>query len=449
MSLAVSKTALIQKNWIIPLIFLYFFTTSADLLHIEVSLFHFKVNHALSLVLFILCAIQKKRWVLPDKKLFLAFLATIVAMGLSAIGGIYPYRSLIYLLVYIFTFLAYFLLPFNLFLLYGKERIFKLYFLAFVVTGIIGTLQFFLSLIDISTPFVTQYMLDTIARGQALAYEPSYYALFLVPYVMYLNARFLFDCEKVIDFSRLKGLFVKNLFLLVSTSTGAFFAYFVFFLVTLFVGCFRWVRESRRKIVGKLFKMMSLFSLLFVSIALAMPELFLRSFWKFFHTGFMQHGSFVDRLYGIISSHEAFLQHPLLGVGIGGVGPFVYQQCLSQGRAVSFHEPYSCMFDMFDPTNVFWELLASLGVVGFFVFGYFFFLYLRILHQTAKLPHLSREEKSTIYSLIISVGVMLIVLQFNQNLFRSYVWVHLAICLGYCFTLKNEKKLILKNLQID
>lgn len=94
------------------------------------------------------------------------------------------------------------------------------------------------------------------------------------------------------------------------------------------------------------------------------------------------------------------------------------------------------MFEPYDPTNVFLEILSSLGCVGLIAFICFFYFYYRYIFEIAKQNQIPVEEKSKIYGLLVSIGVMLIVLQFNQNLFRSYVWVHLAICLGYMFCLK-------------
>src|SRR5579885_2154451 len=204
------KGILVKRNWILGLVFLYFFTSSADLLHIEVSLFRCKVNHFLALVLFFLFSLERKRWVLPEKQLLLAFFGTVLAMFISCLLGSYPYRSFIYLLVYLFTFIVYFILPFNLLIAFGKETVLKLYFAAFVATGIIGAIQFFLSFFGIIAPFVTQFLTSTIVRAQAMAYEPSYFALYLVPYAMFHNARFLFDSENLFNFSKLRSLFWKN-----------------------------------------------------------------------------------------------------------------------------------------------------------------------------------------------------------------------------------------------
>lgn len=433
-----SPVSAARRSFVLFLAFIYFFTTSADLLHIKASLFHFKVNHILAFLLILIFSLEQKKWILPDKKFVLAFFATLLAMGISGIFGAYPYRSLMYVFVYFFTFIAYFLLPFNLLMAYGKETIFKLYFAAFVATGISGALQFFLSVFGIVAPFVTQSVADRFSRAQAMTHEPSYFALFMVPYVMYYNARFLYDSKKILDFSKLRSLFWKNLLLLVSTSTGAFFAYFVFVVVISFTTVFAWVKDRRKKLINKLLKLGVLFAFFFAGIAAMLPQLFLESFWKFFDMGFMKHWSFYERWNGIITAWEIFLDHPIFGAGVGGIGPLVYQQAVADGYKIAIHEPYMKMFEPYDPTNAVSELFASMGCVGVITFSWMFFIYFRYLLQTAKIPQLSQEEKSTIYGLLVSIGVMLIVLQFNQNLFRSYIWVHLALSLGYMFSIRGK-----------
>ena len=167
-----------------------------------------------------------------------------------------------------------------------------------------------------------------------------------------------------------------------------------------------------------------------------MPVLFIVSFWKFFATGFA-HWSFHDRYEGIITAWNMFCDHPFFGVGIGGYGPWLYQH--SHGFKVVFHEPNAQMFE--EPMNTITELLASLGSVGLIAFMWMFFIYFRYLNNVIKNLKSSLEETGKIYGLIISTAVMIVVLQFNQNLFRSYVWIHLAICLGYVFAVRlNHEK---------
>jgi len=423
----------ITKNIIFFLSFLYFFTTSADLLSIKVSIFRCKLNHALAFAIFAMLFISKKPWKL-DKKIFFSFLITTGLMAISAVYSPMLKRAIGYVLLYLFTFCIYFILPYNLVLAYGREQVFKIYKASFIATGVFGALQFFASFGGILLPFVGQTIGGTIARGQAMTYEPSYFALYMIAYVMYYNACYLFFFETVMEKKKIMHLFLVNIMLIVSTSTGAFFAYFVMVGVFFLLQSSRWVRSCKRKMVKKLALFSLSFAALFAVIAVVAKDIFLNTFWKFFRQGFMAHGSFVERWQGIVNAWNVFIEHPWFGVGVGGVGPFLFQK----ENSTNVSEVTKEMLIPYDPTNVLTELLASMGVVGTLAFAVFFFLYFKRFYSVTRIKELTMEEKGTIYALLVSLLVMLIVLQFNQNLFRSYVWVHMAFCLGYSVSLREE-----------
>ncbi len=431
----------VKSNLVLLLCFFYFLTSSADQLYIEISLFHLKVNHILALMLLAWMILSRPSWSF-DRKLFMLFSTTVVSMAISTCFSPYISRSLGYLFVYLFTFSVYFILPYNLVLFYGREKLFTVYKAAFITTGVIALLQVVLSLFGIIAPFVGQFIGNKIARGQALTYEPSYFALYMIAFVMYCNAIYLFSMKKLFHWKAMLKLLGLNLLLLISTSTGAFFAYGVFFAVCLGMQCFAWVRACNRQIMKKLLWLVSLFSLVFLGIALAAKDLFLQSFWKLCKVGFMAHHSFFERWQGILNAWNIFLEHPWFGVGVGGPGPLFYLQFYSRGDSTEFQNPSVESFKIFDPTNVGTELLASMGILGVITFGCFFRRYFRSFHYVAKRSALPIKEKGVIYALLVSLIVMLIVLQFNQNLFRSYVWIHLAFSLGYVNSLENEKEYV-------
>ncbi|MEK7339609.1 MAG: hypothetical protein AABZ92_02710, partial [Verrucomicrobiota bacterium] len=90
--------------------------------------------------------------------------------------------------------------------------------------------------------------------------------------------------------------------------------------------------------------------------------------------------------------------------------------------------------------NMFTEMLASLGFYGLLAFSYFGWVIYRIAYKLLKNPLISLEEKKTTVALLFSVVVMFICLQFNQGIFRSYIWTHLGIFVGYCLkTTANAK----------
>jgi len=141
----------------------------------------------------------------------------------------------------------------------------------------------------------------------------------------------------------------------------------------------------------------------------------------------MSHHSFFERWIGIENAWKVFIEHPFFGVGLGGYPSYLFDAYLRGATQFTFiyqpqdiaDAPYA--LKLFEPANVFTEVLASVGLVGVFAFCGLIFVFIRRAKQAIqKDPRLS-------YNLLLSVLVMVISLQFNQGLFRTYVWLHLAL----------------------
>lgn len=152
-------------------------------------------------------------------------------------------------------------------------------------------------------------------------------------------------------------------------------------------------------------------------------------FINFFIGDFFPIGLFFDRFKGIVSAWEVFCQHPLFGAGLGGVGPYLWGQWFNQETPIGS----LCLaeIELFDPTNVLTEVLASLGVFGFLAIVSTWTVFFRWFMLCLKDKTRTLEERKDIFALLISCIVMLICLQFNQGIFRCYVWVHTGICVGH------------------
>jgi O-antigen ligase len=156
-------------------------------------------------------------------------------------------------------------------------------------------------------------------------------------------------------------------------------------------------------------------------------------FLKFFYTGFFSHHSFFERWVQIVNSWNVFLENPFFGKGIGGVGQYLFDLFYNTDRDILLRLSIEPGFSgkAFDPMNVLTEILASLGVFGLISFLYLFYSYYSVLKEYLhKMKHQEDMQKLGII-FFISLLVTLIVLQFNQGLFRTYIWVHLAITAAY------------------
>jgi len=394
-----------SRRFLFLLLLLYFLASTADLLHITIALFKVKVGLIIPLLLFPLIKI----WQIP-KPLFYAFLLLLLSQTLSAIFGTAPLRSFEYLGIYCLNFLLYFLLPYNLVQTVDLRLFFRSYWRAFCLVGLFATCQLLFSLFGIYVPFSLQKAAGLV-RGQAWLYEPSYYALYMTAYTMFHNA--LAFLRKA---SPLK-LLGQNLLLAVSTSTGLIVSY-----PALFFSLGALVPTARKKLKFGIL----IFFLTLAGVTLFFHEIALETVFKFFYFG-LSHISFSDRWTQAVSSFSVFLDHPFFGVGLGGIGPYLF------AKASAYYAPITTLseLDGFDPTTCFTELLGSLGLFGLFAVFNLLVLFYRSFRSVMADPFLSVETKQTATALFLSLAITVLALQMNQNLFRPYIWIHAAVVYGY------------------
>lgn len=403
------------------LLFLYFAFSSGELLHVVIGIYKPKIGHTVAFLLLIGVALERRVWKLP-RPLMNAFALILASLILSTIFGTAPKRSFGYVGVYLFNFVLYFFIPFHLIQTMNLDRFFRIYWSSYVVVGLYATLQVILSIFGIYDPMASQKV-GTIARGQALTYEPSYYALYMIPYVMYQNGMALLR-EKTNNqlLKRLK-LFCQNSLLIISTSTGLLVSYPVFFLSSIVknINPFQTlIRQKFKKAMGVFFISLAAVTFLFYEIAL-------HSLFKFFYFGFETHLSFWARWQGIIASLKIFLNHPLLGVGLGGIST----ECFQEQSIYDFKMETLEEFEQFGPTNCLTEVLASLGLVGLIAFIYLGVVFYQAFQEVIADFTIDLMSKKIATALFLSLVVMIIALQMNQGLFRPYVWIHAAVVYGY------------------
>ncbi len=385
------------------LVFLYFITLSADLLNIQLYLYKVKLNHLFSLGL-LLCL--GSRILTISKAILTPFLLILGSLIISMLFSVHKGRCLGYIGVYLFDFIVYFLVPYNLINKFDREKILRIYFVSFQVIGCYALFQLIISFFGVKDPFAVQ-SIGSLTRPNGLSYEPSYYALYMCFGVMFCNALHILGSKQKLLFN--------NVLLLVSTSTGGFFSYFIFFFVALFF------KNTKQRLLS----LYASFVGFFLLITLCFPQIVKNYFLKLFFYGFAFE-SFSERWYGITNAVKVFLANPLFGVGLGGVGPYLFLE--NQGYSATKLQE----MERYDPTNVATEILASLGIFGFLCFSIlaisFFSLFRKI-----------KPQNQTATALFIALITSLIVLQFNQGLFRSYIWVTGGITFGYLSSLQHSK----------
>ncbi len=349
-------------------------------------------------------------------------------------------RSLLFFGWYGLTLVGYFLLPYLLLFCFPERRVMKLYLLSFVLVGVYGLLQFALSLIGVHDPFASQTFGAGWSRPSSFAYEPSYLALYMTPFVVLACGFFLL--KRGGDFILFRRMGLKELLLclllyLSSFTTTTFFA-LVFFIALSF--CLPTTRLFSSAYRARL-RFSVAFALSCLALALGLPGFSRDIFFKFFSSEFWTHHSFYERWIGIENSFQLFLERPLFGVGLGNIPVHLFNAWREQDSRFFFlfnEDEFANAANpikFFEPMNVATEILASAGLIGFLAFGFLLYSYYRESREALALP-LPEERRIWIYLLLLSTFVMLIVLQFNQGLFRTYIWTHLAI--AYAFTVRSK-----------
>ena len=373
------------------------------------------------------------------KNFFLCFLTIFSSFLLSCCFSYDPFRSLLASGAGVLTYVCFFLVPINLIYLFGREQVLRLYFLSFLFVGLHALSQCALSLLDIHDPFATQFVpVANVARGQSFTYEPSYYALFAVPFAFFFNTRFLLSAFTLQNLWKVIGV---NILLLTSISTGAFFSYFIFFATVLVLSCFSCIKTHFPQLRKKIMTFCLGFCLLFASVSLIFLELFLHTFYKFFYFGLLSHWSSAERFDRIIEGWKIFCAHPLFGIGLRNVEHYLYLQAhFNETQAPLFYEKLNTreLFNPYASSNILVEILASLGLYGLLGFILFGLLVWRAFFQSFQDRRIAHEEQKNLFALFVSLIVMLICLQFNQELFRNYVWIHMGISLGYLLNVRSE-----------
>lgn len=418
---------MIQRiNYFYILVFLYFLTLSAEKLNVTVGIFKPRLNHLIALVLLGSVFFVRKKLIF-DKKILFPFLWILGSMVISALISISPLRSFGYVNVYLFSFVCYFIIPFNLVVQEDSQKILKIYWTSFVCIGLYAALQVAISFFGIYDPFATQTA-GTISRAQGWSYEPSYYALYMTAFVMFYNGWVIFHPHGSYLRKKWALLLGINLLLIISTSTGVIFSYPCFLLLALFFKTFSFTTCVKRRVLSLASMLLGVFCL----IAVALNDLFLNTFYKFFYKGFAEHWSFNIRWASFVQCWDLFLEHPIFGLGVGGVGPYIYQK--SYGALPEMLQEY----EFYEPSLVSTEVLASLGIVGLVGFIFLGRYFYQAFQEALMRSSLDLEERARAIALFISVIVLMIALQYNQSLFRPYIWAHAGITFGYLYKLKTS-----------
>jgi hypothetical protein len=312
----------------------------------------------------------------------------------------------------------------------GRLRtLLRWYLYSFAFVAVAGIVQLALPILGLPGLLVTQWWIpDALPRINGFSYEPSYFASYLlIGFVLtgslrrarsnLLSSRALLiiycliACGIVISSSRL-GI--------------------VFLLVDLLLSQMKPWRHllsdlRRLRIVPATMRALIpsclLFAFIFLlsgglAIALQNNPVLLLSFLSGTGVSDTAAHSVVERENAFEETVEVIAQHPLIGRSLGGISAAIAE---NRGDTIRSFEDAKIV----EGTSVFAEALAASGVIGFIPFLYFVVVTIRKPLRMARIapPFYS----SLLFGLVRSLIFAWAILQFNQNVLRTYLWTHLAI----------------------
>jgi hypothetical protein len=298
------------------------------------------------------------------------------------------------------------------------------YLYSFCIMSIAGIIQFLLPLAGLPAPFATEWLVwRRVVRVNGFSYEPSYYASYLL--IGFVLAGTLIR-------SGLTGArtvrYLTALAIILSSSRMGISFLVIDIIWRQFEKCFTLVRTPAlfltaplrlRRIIplSTIFCLMGAGAFGAASLAKNNPALLALVLKGTGLFGAPAH-SVVERQASFQDTLTVFSREPFIGRSIGGVSSAIAD--LHGQRITWFQESKP-----FEGMSVFAEVLAGSGLIGIVPFLAFLII---TIYKPLKLARSSPPYYSVwLCALVRSLLFEWAILQFNQNILRPYLWVHLAV----------------------
>lgn len=300
-------------------------------------------------------------------------------------------------------------------------RLLKIYIYSFAFVSLFGLVQFILPLFHLGSPLVMQWWFPgVLARINGFSYEPSYFATYLI-----------------IGWVLVAYLIKKNSSLL---SRGAFVSVFTLITIVIVLSSSRmgiimmmiWYIQYPSHFIGRLLlgqcNLKYLKVCLMLLIAASIPSILIFYIIGFDKLSFLLAGlgiagtsshSSGARLEGLTATLNAFMNSPFIGYSLGGVATAIGEL---YGIDITTLEDAKYSEGM----NIFAEVLAASGIIGFFPFAIYLIL---LVYKPLKLASRMAccEMKNILIGMTCSLIYLIMILQMNQNILRPYIWLHISL----------------------
>lgn len=428
----------------ISLLFIIVLISSDIFLTIEISQATIRFSYIMFFILFILWLIYllfTKNYRIPTDRTYLPLFLFCFISAMSSVNSVFPVKSLIYSLWTLFSALT---IVFLLWFTRGNNLnnlnwLLKIYFYSYLVISIFGFYQILLPfLIGQKTPFVMQWWQKySLARINGLSFEPSYFATYMLMgsfiwFILWIRN------NEIVNY---KAITLISLFLVVFLSSSR-----IGWIGVILIIVYGLVESLGHYFINKKFTIQYakyFISLIVVLLFIAVVTLFIINNPERFRFLFRGTGLFdtADYSYSMrndraVDTFMVFLDKPLnfiFGVGPGGAGAYM----------INNPEKFRIVAEGFEkiwatePNNITAELLASVGIVGFGFFAWFIIIIFKRLWSLYKNNYLKQKYRTICLALFCGLAIELLILQFNQNYLRPYLWLHIGICIASANTLEH------------
>ncbi len=304
------------------------------------------------------------------------------------------------------------------------------YIYSFGMVAICGIVQFFLPLFGLPAILVEQWWVPgLLPRANAFSYEPSYFATYLLIGFVFVSSLRRAGSSLLSRRVMLCTYALTALGIIVSSSRMGI----AFLLIDVFLSQVRpWFSIAADLIIKSRIvpsKLQALIPSLILSVLLvtilggavaalqrspALMLIFLNG------TGLDNTAahSVIERADSLQETITVFLNHPIIGQSLGGVSSAIADR---EGESVHSFEDSK----KFEGMSVFAEILAASGVIG--AIPFICFLVVIIWKPLALARKAAPFYSALLVAAVRSLVFAWAILQFNQNVLRPYLWVHIAV----------------------
>lgn len=311
----------------------------------------------------------------------------------------------------------------------GLRTLLRWYVYSFGFVAACGILQLLLPVMGFPGLLVTQWWIpELLPRVNGFSYEPSYFASYLLIGFVFIGSLTraksnLLSSRGLLSLRCLSGLGI----IISSSRLGIIFLLADVLVPNIkpwlqflgYVGRLRTTRPRFRALISSSLSLGCIAALCgWGVVALRNNPLVLLSFLNGTGVGDTAAHSVVERESSFEKTLDVIAEHPFIGRSLGGISAAIAEQ---EGSTIRSFEEAKLVEGM----NVFAESLAASGVIGFVPFLYFVAVTIRKPLQLSRI--VPEPDSVLLRGLVRSLVFAWAILQFNQNILRTYLWVHLAI----------------------